>query len=42
MSPIPRMANGLDHGLDRNRAIGNGQIPAVVKLAWETLGGPIT
>jgi hypothetical protein len=25
--------------LDRLKAIGNGQVPAVVKLAWETLSG---
>lgn len=29
--------NGAALGLDRVRAIGNGQIPAVVELAWHTL-----
>ncbi len=32
-----RMADGLADRLDRLKAIGNGQVPAVVKLAWETL-----
>jgi hypothetical protein len=26
--------------VDRLRAIGNGQVPAVVRLAWETLNQP--
>ena len=37
LPPIPRMADGLASGLDRNRAIGNGQVPAVVALAWRLL-----
>lgn len=37
LPPIPRMADGVGNGMDRNRAIGNGQIPAVVAGAWETL-----
>lgn len=31
------MANGLAHRVDRLRAIGNGQVPAVAALAWEVL-----
>jgi DNA (cytosine-5)-methyltransferase 1 len=31
------MGDGLAGKLDRLKAIGNGQVPAVVKLAWETL-----
>lgn len=27
----------VSYGLDRRKAIGNGQVPAVVKLAWEIL-----
>lgn len=37
MPPIPRMADGLASGVDSNRAIGNGQVPAVVGLAWKIL-----
>lgn len=29
----------MAHGLDRRKAVGEGQVPAVVKLAWETLSG---
>jgi DNA (cytosine-5)-methyltransferase 1 len=29
--------DGLANRMDRNRAIGNGQVPAVVQLAWYTL-----
>lgn len=32
-----RMAHGVADRVDRLRAIGNGQVPAVVRLAWETL-----
>lgn len=32
-----RMDDGLASRMDRFKAIGNGQVPAVVKLAWETL-----
>lgn len=32
-----RKANEMDRRMDRLKAIGNGQVPAVVKLAWETL-----
>jgi DNA (cytosine-5)-methyltransferase 1 len=31
------MANGVANRLDRFEAIGNGQVPAVVRLAWQTL-----
>jgi DNA (cytosine-5)-methyltransferase 1 len=30
-------SDGLANGLDRVAALGNGQVPAVVRLAWETL-----
>lgn len=33
-----RMVNGLAHRVDRLAALGNGQVPAVVKLAVEVLG----
>jgi hypothetical protein len=29
--------DGTSHRVDRLKAIGNGQIPSVVRLAWETL-----
>jgi hypothetical protein len=32
-----RSGNGMAHGMDRLKAIGNGQVPAVAKLAWEIL-----
>lgn len=32
-----RVGDGLAHELDELGRIGNGQVPAVVKLAWETL-----
>lgn len=34
-----RVGNGLAHRVDRLRAIGNGQVPAVVRAAWHLLGG---
>ncbi len=34
---VGRMVNGLAHRVDRLKAIGNGQVSAVVKLAFETL-----
>jgi len=34
---VLRNDDGLAEGMDRLKASGNGQIPAVVKLAWETL-----
>jgi DNA (cytosine-5)-methyltransferase 1 len=32
--------DGLAHRVDRLKAIGNGQVPAVAALAWRLLGGP--
>lgn len=32
-----RMADGVAHRMDRFKATGNGQVPAVARLAWETL-----
>lgn len=34
---LGRVANGVPHRLDRLKAIGNGQVPAVVAVAWERL-----
>ena len=34
---IPRVAKNVASRVDRLKAIGNGQVPACVKLAWETL-----
>ena len=34
---VGRVADGVAHRVDRLAAIGNGQVPAVVRLAWETL-----
>jgi len=34
---VGRVANGVAFRVDRLRAIGNGQVPAVVRAAWETL-----
>lgn len=34
---IPRVTQGVTDRVDRLRAIGNGQVPAVVRLAWHTL-----
>lgn len=34
---LGRVADGVANRVDRLRAIGNGQVPAVVRLAWETL-----
>jgi DNA (cytosine-5)-methyltransferase 1 len=31
------MANGVAFRVDRLKAIGNGQVPAVAALAWKTL-----
>jgi hypothetical protein len=30
-------ANGLAGRVDRTKAVGNGQVPGVVRIAWETL-----
>jgi DNA (cytosine-5)-methyltransferase 1 len=34
---LGRVADGVAHRVDRLRALGNGQVPAVVRLAWEAL-----
>jgi DNA (cytosine-5)-methyltransferase 1 len=36
---LDRVAHGVAHRMDRLRAIGNGQCPPVVALAWRTLIG---
>jgi DNA (cytosine-5)-methyltransferase 1 len=36
-SPLGRVANGVANRVDRLKAIGNGQVPAVAALAWELL-----
>jgi len=33
------LADGVADRVERTHAIGNGQVPAVVRLAWETLIG---
>ena len=38
-SELGRVADGVADRVDRLTAIGNGQVPAVVRLAWETLMG---
>lgn len=35
----PRVVDGVAHRLDRINCTGNGQVPAVVRLAWNTLTG---
>ena len=37
---VGRVANGVASRVDRLKAIGNGQVPAVAALAWRVLGGP--
>ena len=34
---LGRVAHGVAHRVDRLKAIGNGQVCAVVRLAWEIL-----
>ena len=34
-SGIPRVDDGVANRVERTRAIGNGQVPGVVRLAWE-------
>lgn len=34
---LDRVVDGMAHRVDRLKAIGNGQVPAVVRLAWEVL-----
>ena len=36
-SRLGRVAHGVAHRVDRLKAIGNGQVPAVVELAWKIL-----
>ena len=36
---VGRVAHGVAHRVDRLKAIGNGQVPSVVELAWKTLRG---
>lgn len=36
-SRMGRVAYGVAHRVDRLKALGNGQVPAVVVLAWNTL-----
>ena len=36
-SDVGRVANGVAARVDRLKAIGNGQVPAVVRLAWEAM-----
>jgi DNA (cytosine-5)-methyltransferase 1 len=36
------VADGMAARMDRLKAIGNGQVPAVAALAWRLLGGPTT
>jgi DNA (cytosine-5)-methyltransferase 1 len=43
VSEVPRMVDGVGDGVDdRFAAIGNGQVPAVVRLAWEILSEGLT
>jgi DNA (cytosine-5)-methyltransferase 1 len=39
-SRLGRVAHGVAHRVQRLRAIGNGQVPAVAAAAWLLLGGP--
>jgi len=34
---VDRVAYGLANRVDRVRAVGNGQVPAVVEAAWQVL-----
>jgi DNA (cytosine-5)-methyltransferase 1 len=36
-SPVGRVAHGVASRVDKLRCLGNGQVPAVVRLAWETM-----
>jgi len=37
---LGRVAHGVAYRVDRLRAIGNGQVPAVAAMAWTILTGP--
>ena len=37
----PRMDDGVAYRLERLKATGNGQVPAVAATAWRLLGGPV-
>lgn len=37
LGKVPRVAQGINHRVNRLKAIGNGQVPAVAALAWEIL-----
>ncbi len=37
MGTVPRVSQGIKHRVDRLKALGNGQIPSVVRAAWELL-----
>ena len=37
--PIPRVATGIKDRVNRLKALGNGQVPAVVATAWNILTG---
>ena len=39
-SRLGRVADGVAGRVDRLRALGNGQVPAVVRAAWHLLGAP--
>lgn len=39
---LKRNPDDVAAGMDRLKAIGNGQVPAVVRLAWNTLSGKVT
>ena len=38
---VPRVASGIPARIDRLKALGNGQVPQVVALAWKILRGEI-
>ncbi len=38
---VGRVAHGVADRVDRLRALGNGQVPAVVALAWDILSSPV-
>ena len=37
---VGRVAHGVAARVDRLKALGNGQVPAVAAIAWCLLGGP--